>query len=342
MIGSNTFRELFTENPMTLEATRTVRRMLRVGGTGENPYASRILYRFLFYTIAVLYFWLIASLLRTEEDMSPYLLISELGLLTLLVPGSLYGAIAVEREKQTYESLILTRLSPAQIVAGKLIWRVGLIAGLMALFAPPLLITHVMGAHHYSSQSLTWGELAWSQVVIFAWSVCVGAFALWVSAKSKKGITALLGVVASLIAFLALFPMLFFMFGGDRVYLNRDYPIRRNNAFNDDLYDSVGKNLPVDERQQIVVAGASAVVALNPVVMTVACIEEINSSMDEHSLRPMNYWYYHGIGYWGVSVYAGLTALFVRATTKTLRGLELPVAERTRRARLLTPKGKGA
>ncbi|MBC8141825.1 MAG: ABC transporter permease subunit, partial [Armatimonadetes bacterium] len=325
---SNTVRELFTENPMTTEGTRTLRRMLRVGGESENPYASKILYRFLFYTLAVLYFWMVTAILSTEEDLSIYLLMGELGLLTLLVPGSLYGAIAVEREKQTYESLILTRLSPAQIVAGKLIWRVVLIGGLMALFLPLLIATHIMGAHHYNDRAMTWGQLAWSQVVIFAWSVCIGAFALWVSAKSKKGITAMLGVVAGLIAFLAIVPALAAMFGVFNHEVSRTNPMEISSY----SYDEDGSRIfstrnGLYARFAFSNLATSVVVALNPVGLLLVSPQDT-----DHYVTLYQYWTSTGIYYWSVAVYAGFAALFVRAATKTLRGLELPVAEKTRRA----------
>ena len=138
-----TWRELFAQNPMTLEATRTVRRFLRAGTGGDNTGNSRYVNVALFGVLAFLYIWMLILAVTTHEDMGRYITFGEAALLTLIVPGSLYGAIAIEREKQTFDALIMTRLTPAQIVCGKLVWRVGMVLGLMALFLPPIVVSQL-------------------------------------------------------------------------------------------------------------------------------------------------------------------------------------------------------
>lgn len=330
----HTLRELLWENPMTLEATRTLRRCLRAGSDNENPYATRKLNRFLVGMLGFLYLWTIFGLVRANEDISIHLVLVELLLLTLIVPCSLYGAIAVEREKQTYESLIMTRLTPAQIVCGKLWWRVGLIVGVMALFAPLLIVSHLTTRNWGTEFTTT--QLLWTQVQIFFWSVFVGAFSLWVSAKSKKGITALLGIVATLLVFLAMVPLLMNLFG----MLYAQIPLRDSRLYGEfygGFPDSYQDQINAYRRLVILGLSSSLLFALNPVNMVITLqLSLANGGSTGHEL-----WRMLGVNYWGVGVYVILTAVFIRAAIKTLRGLEMPAAEKARRSRgaFALPKG---
>lgn len=329
---SNTLKELLWENPMTLEATRTLRRSLRSGSNNENPYATRNLNRFLVGTLGFLYLWTMFGIVRSGENISIYLLTAELVLLTLVVPCSLYGAIAVEREKLTYESLIMTRLSPAQIVCGKLWWRVGLILGVMGLFVPLLVASHLCG-RRLDSQDFTASQLVWSQVQIFAWGVCLAAFSLWVSAKSKKGITALLGIVAALLTFLVMVPLLFTLFGGFRT---DTYQASVLDFTNDHSYTQGQlSELSSYRRLAVIILASNLVYTLNPFVM-MASLPGDFSNGSTYSI-----WHMLGVNYWGVVIFIGMAAGFIRSSIKILRGLEMPVAEKVRKSRMPFAFSKG-
>ncbi len=334
---ANTLRELLWENPMTLEATRTLRRTLRTGSNTENPYATRSLNFFLGGTLCFLYLWTLFGIVRASEDISIYLVIAELFLLTLIVPCSLYGAIAVEREKQTYESLILTRLTPAQIVCGKLWWRVGLIGCVMAVFVPLIVVSYLSGRDY--TPNLTASQLVWGQVQIFAWSVFLGAFSLWVSAKSKKGITALLGIVATVIAFLVMVPLLLSLFGGLSAPVDQSDPLAYRDLYiygYDRSYSDMPSHWVEFMRRGVALTlGANLLFALNPFVMVANLPNSYNSAQTAYDL-----WCALGVHYWGVAVFALSTAAFVRAAVKTLRGLEMPVAEKVRKSRAAFGVGK--
>lgn len=321
---SNTLKELLWENPMTLEATRTLRRSLRSGSNNENPYATRNLNRFLVGTLGFLYLWTMFGIVRSGENISIYLLTAELVLLTLVVPCSLYGAIAVEREKLTYESLIMTRLSPAQIVCGKLWWRVGLILGVMGLFVPLLVASHLCG-RRLDTQDFTASQLVWAQVQIFAWGVCLAAFSLWVSAKSKKGITALLGIVAALLTFLVMVPLLFALFGG---FTSNMPQVGAFDFTNNQEINSYG-------RLAVLILASNLVYTLNPFVM-MASLPGDFSNGSTYSI-----WHMLGVNYWGVVIFIGMAAGFIRSSIKILRGLEMPVAEKVRKSRMPFAFSKG-
>ncbi|MBC8136559.1 MAG: hypothetical protein H8F28_11785 [Fibrella sp.] len=321
----NTLRELLWDNPMTLEATRTLRHSLRSGNNSENPYATQKLNRFLLGTLGFLYLWILLGIVRANESISFYLLMGELFLLTLVVPCSLYGAIALEREKQTYESLIMTRLTPAQIVCGKLWWRLGLILGIMALFMPLLIASHLNEPRH--TTGITTPQLIWTQVVIFSWCVFIGAFSLWVSAKSKKGITALMGIIATLIAFLIMVPLLLSLFGGTGSVISPRDPLMHDFRADADYNQSF---IDFYRRKLVLMLAFGLVYALNPFWMVMNLPRTVDYALHSN-ITTDEYWRMLGVNYWGIAVFAVLAVVFIRAAIKILRGLEMPVAEKVRR-----------
>lgn len=212
------FRHLVQDNPMTLEGTRAWRRFLRTGGDTGRGVNIAILSLF-----GILYVWLLAAIVSLKEDMSQPLLCLELVVLTLFVPASLYGAISTEREKLTWDALILTRLTPGQILVGKLLWRLALVVGIMLLYAPPLLLGHFAPlmdqAHGNGSQrsEFSLADIASAQVLLFGWSFCLGGFSLAVSARTKRSVTSLSLVAVTLLTVLVLVPVLVGLFGGSDV-----------------------------------------------------------------------------------------------------------------------------
>lgn len=305
MNRTSTFRELFWDNPMTLEATRTVRRFLRAGTSDDNPTMGRRLNIGLLCLLGGLYIYTLLLIARTNEDLSQFLLSFELGLLTLVVPGSLFGAVAIEREKQTYDALIMTRLTPAQIICGKLWWRIGMIAGVMGIFIAPLLLSHFCSNNR--NPEYTFGGLIWTQVQIFLWSLCVGAFSLWVSAKSKKGITALLMIVGVLLVFLIGVPTLGALFAVSTYISNN--------------YGSTISNLPFSYL-------IAFLTCMNPFYGIYTAGSHITHHDDIYS-----FWVAFGMSVMGLVVYAVCAFGFLIGAIKTLRGLELPMTDNRKRGR---------
>ncbi|HVK02553.1 MAG TPA: hypothetical protein VM490_03710 [Armatimonadaceae bacterium] len=199
-------RDLISENPMTYEGTRIWRRFLRSGtetGRGFNTISLIVL--------GLFYAWMLLVIVRFREDVSPMLLTLELLTLSIAIPASLYGAVSGEREKQTWDSLVMTRLSPAQILAGKMLWRVLMIVATMAVFAFPTFLSHFVARRQ---TEYTFAALVWTQFLLLGWSLLLAGFTLMVSAKTKRSITTLSVVVVALLTFLGLVPSLFALFGG--------------------------------------------------------------------------------------------------------------------------------
>ena len=203
------WRYLFRENPMQIETTRAIRRFTVSGG--YTPTTQKYITWTLMGMLYFLYAWFLLSILRYGEDMSMGILWFELGLLTLFVPGSLYAAISGERERLTWDSLILTNLSPARILIGKLLWRLTLAGILLLAFLPPLLLTHFMPRFQ---KTYTLYDLLYSQAAIAAWVVFLAAFTVWASAKTKRSVVTLSAVTVFLLSALFLIPATFVLFGG--------------------------------------------------------------------------------------------------------------------------------
>jgi hypothetical protein len=205
---SGLWRYLFRDNPMQIETLRAVRRF-RVT-SGRTVAIQRNVARVLIGLVCALYAWFLVTILTYREDISEGIFWFEFVLLTLLVPGSLYEAISGERERLTWDSLILTNLSPTRILVGKLLWRLGLVAGIMLLFLPPLLLTHF--ATRFPTV-YTLGNLFWMQAILTSWCVFLATFTLWVSSRTKRSVVTLSIVMVFLLAALILVPSLVSLFG---------------------------------------------------------------------------------------------------------------------------------
>ena len=205
-------RNLFFGNAMLEETTR-VWRGLRRGGHANT---SRSLTNVLFGMIFFFYFWFCYEMAKwgidTNSSRDAILLCEylELVAITLILPASVYGAIAGERERGTWEALILTRLTAGQIIFGKLFWRILVIVILMLLlFLPECLaigfhgVYSSGGTYHFRNYVLA------GQLLNLSWGALLTSFGLWVSAGSRRSVTAASSVFVSLLAALILLPLLY-------------------------------------------------------------------------------------------------------------------------------------
>ncbi len=201
-------RRLFLSNPILEEATRAWRKFFRVaGGPGKG------LSRAAMGAVTVFYVWILAEVALSGGDLSAGILYFQLIVVTLAMPMSIYGAIAGERERTTWEALILTRLTPGQIVAGKVLWRLAGLLILMALFLVPLLVGTGNGVNA-PRRSVDAGVVVQAEGMTFAWGFVLCAFGLWVSANTRRSVTSAALIFISLLAVLALLPALASMLGG--------------------------------------------------------------------------------------------------------------------------------
>jgi hypothetical protein len=235
---SGMFRNLFVDNPVLVHAARRGRKYIR--GTGQRAnYAVAVI-------IPVSYALVVATLMVRANDWMLLLQYAELIAVTLIIPMATYAAIAGERERASWEALVVTRLTLGQILAGHILWRLLLIAGIMVLFGLPISAAtfgliptgapeaysdsgswtssggYLVGAYAVSSPViLPLEEQVGGQALIFFWALLLCGFSLNISAsfqRSAASAGATFGVILGALLFL---PILLSMFGaGGSFWLN--------------------------------------------------------------------------------------------------------------------------
>ncbi len=216
---SSILNELVTDNPMLGEATRVGRRFMRSGGD-----TGRVVNYVIAGLLGVFYLWFLVGIFQIRENLAGPILMFELVLVTLIIPASIYGAISGERERATWEALILTRLTPAQIIAGKIFWRLLLLGALAAILLVPMLLSESVSARTMGSD-LNLGELFIGQLLVLCWGVFLCASGLWVSALTKRSVTTIAILIGGLLFLLLLLPVLLSMFDTRMDYVRADHPM---------------------------------------------------------------------------------------------------------------------
>jgi hypothetical protein len=137
--------------------------------------------------------------------------ISAMILATLLVGVRCSGAITGERERQTWEALMLSPMPVKRLLRGKLLGIVGASAPYVLAYGIPSLLLSVLGG----GMALVWTAL-WFAVTWLAMAF-VGAAGLWSSARCKTSwgsllITLLIGYAGGFFLFCVAFPLAWVLF----------------------------------------------------------------------------------------------------------------------------------
>ena len=139
----NFYRTYFSENPMMVEITRFRRRFL--GGNSLNTIILAL--------TVLIYIGIVALVWSYRDAANPLLLIMlQTFIFTLLGPAMLYGSIAGERERRSWDFLLVAPVSQGQIVVGKFMGAASAILVCAIAFLLPILIGTV------SYESYTWGS----------------------------------------------------------------------------------------------------------------------------------------------------------------------------------------
>lgn len=189
------FRKLVLENPLHFEFKRGVRRFFGVSRKGTLNTAVLVLC-LLFYAALML------TVINFSEFMSPVgILFLQLFLLNFIVPSSLHSTIAGEREKRTWDMLSVAPITNAQIVVGKLIGGVMMIAFITVLLLPAAIISF-KGDH-----DATIGKFMVGQAIVIGFSLFLAGLSVLVSSKAKRAFSAQLTIYGLLILGLLIWPI---------------------------------------------------------------------------------------------------------------------------------------
>lgn len=124
----------------------------------------------------------------------------QLVLLVLAVPGLAAGAIAGERERQTLDLLLVTRLTVAQVVVGKLLAATGFALLLLIASLPVFGLIFLFGG-------LSLYRLGLSAVVCVVTVFLLGSVALYFSALYRRTQTAVVAAYGVVITWMLLSPL---------------------------------------------------------------------------------------------------------------------------------------
>jgi ABC-type transport system involved in multi-copper enzyme maturation permease subunit len=173
------WRSLFVENPMLIEVRRYRRRLFG----GSKPSGSNVAVLTLF---GVCYLGLLLIVGNGNGSIPPIaIVLLQTGLFTLAAPALLNNAIAGERDKRTWDLLMVAPVTKAQVMIGKM---AGAMTNLLigaALFLLPIFICAV------SFTSTNYFNLAIAELNSLSFAILACAITLFFSARCKRPFTAL-------------------------------------------------------------------------------------------------------------------------------------------------------
>lgn len=145
----------------------------------------------------------------------PWIGIAQISMTALTIPIMTASSISGEKERQTFDIMLTTCLSPRAIVAGKVFSSVMEVMLYVVASIPIMSLTFILGG-------LSWGTLFLFLVVIFVFAVFAGSIGVFCSSISRKSIVSIIlsFVGYFLVCFLTVLPMLIVLFAtrGDEVY----------------------------------------------------------------------------------------------------------------------------
>lgn len=213
-------REVTRENPMFAEMRRPLQRF-----QGGGPSAP--LYRVVILATIIGYFTLAAVFSRAESGFEPVVAI-EMVVLAFLVPPMMFKTIAGERDKRSWDILLSAPVTPSQIVVGRFalgamgVVGIVLLGTLMAPFTWPNPGWDYGGGGRYQEGGFTQAlaTIVSSQLYVLAFGLALVAIALFVSARSRRGFTALASTYGLFFSWLVLLPIVLAALTAGADYMN--------------------------------------------------------------------------------------------------------------------------
>jgi ABC-type transport system involved in multi-copper enzyme maturation permease subunit len=196
MMQGHTIRELTVENPMLVEITRFRRKFLSLGVQNASNLMAGIVLTFLVIVINLF-------VLSLRGSMPPVAIIYlQTTLYTIVIPATMYQAIAGEREKRTWDLLLVAPISKAQIVVGKFMASGAAVLSIAAILLIPTIFAGVLYERFSILAILT------EEIVSIAFGLLVAAITIFFSARAKRGLIALGVTFGVLMLGLVFFPAL--------------------------------------------------------------------------------------------------------------------------------------
>jgi ABC-type transport system involved in multi-copper enzyme maturation permease subunit len=184
---------LFTKNPMMAEVTRFRKRFLSIRGSSVaiNGGIGIVLVLYALFAMVCVYY---------RGDIDPIILIVFfIGLMLFVIPLLLHASISGERERRSWDMLLVAPITHSQIIAGKFM---GAFAGLAMGFGLYLIPVLIDAVFYPQTRFLT---LFLSILTVLAQGASLIAMTLLISSRVKRPLIALavsIGVVVIYFIFL--------------------------------------------------------------------------------------------------------------------------------------------
>jgi ABC-type transport system involved in multi-copper enzyme maturation permease subunit len=187
---------LFRNNPMVLETRRMWRRFFRPSRSQSANTVAMILASLTFLIFMV-------SVWNARSSIPPVSIVMvQTGVFLLVVPAISHGAFAGERERRSWDLLLVAPLKKSQIVAGKFVACLGGIGMTAGFFLLPFWITLL------SYSPVRPGLDLLAELVSLSFALLLCAVTLAISARAKRAFAALGGTIGLLVFTLGVLPAL--------------------------------------------------------------------------------------------------------------------------------------
>jgi len=195
------WQALSRENPMFIEVRRYRRRLFGAGRTTGLNIA--------FLTLgAICYVGLLMVVGNGNGMIAPqWMVVTQTILFTLAAPIALNNAVAGEREKGTWDLLLVAPVTKAQIMVGKFAGAFTNVLYGTVLFLLPIFICAV------SYQQTDYGALLLAELDSLSFALFACAISLFFSARCRRPFTALGMSLGAMVLGLVIYPMLLTMLG---------------------------------------------------------------------------------------------------------------------------------
>lgn len=189
-------RELILENPLLLEFKRNIRKFLLMG-KGRSAYLA------VYILFGTVYASLLLIVYSVRQDVpSVAFMYTNLVVQTLIIPAIMHAAIAGEREKRSWDMLLVAPISNRQIVFGKFISGISVAFLIYGAFLPMAAI--VMP---FDESPTTLSVIGGQVLTSVTWSAFVTALSLFISSRCFRAFTANFIIYGTLFALLIVVPI---------------------------------------------------------------------------------------------------------------------------------------
>lgn len=190
------WQDLVVDNPMLIEIQRFRRRFFKF--SSRNAMNSAVLALSL-----IAYVGILGIVFRSSGDIPPsgIIIYLQTPLFIFFAPGMLHGAIAGERERRSWDLLLVAPVTKAQIVAGKFIGALAALGFDALLLLGPVIIAAIQWSN------TNWYNLLLVELVSLSFLTAECALTILISARVRRAFVALGTTLGTMIMLLIVIPV---------------------------------------------------------------------------------------------------------------------------------------